>query len=410
MMSRQTGGKHCVRSAGSLRPGEIDVRRIVAIRGHLAQAQFARILASKFVLVALAAVAVVAVIGTSIGYAALSTSVTVSVDGKKHEVSTLGDTVGDALKSEGIKLGSHDRVAPDVEETITDGSLINVQYGKPIELTVDGKTTTHWVYATDVDAALGELGATYSAARLNTSRSTSLDRTSNEIVVITPKKITVKLGKKAAEKQIVTAVNVEGAMRQLGVKLTKFDKTSMPRDTKIANGDRIVFTNVAKLSKNVKAEKFDFKTIEQEDDSMAEGETETVREGVSGVRNAVYKLTVVNGKVTVRKLVSSDVTKKPVDAIVKVGTAPSGPNYATGSTVWDALAQCESGGNWAINTGNGYYGGLQFNIGTWQSYGGSGLPSDASRETQIAIATKLRDASGGYGAWPGCASSLGLPR
>ena len=76
---------------------------------------------------------------------------------------------------------------------------------------------------------------------------------------------------------------------------------------------------------------------------------------------------------------------------------------------WDTVASCESGGNWAINTGNGYYGGLQFNIGTWQAYGGSGLPSNASRETQIAIATKVRDANGGYGAWPGCAAKLGLP-
>ena len=55
--------------------------------------------------------------------------------------------------------------------------------------------------------------------------------------------------------------------------------------------------------------------------------------------------------------------------------------------MWDALAQCESGGNWAINTGNGYYGGLQFNLGTWQAYGGTGYPHQTSRETQIAIAS-----------------------
>jgi hypothetical protein len=77
--------------------------------------------------------------------------------------------------------------------------------------------------------------------------------------------------------------------------------------------------------------------------------------------------------------------------------------------VWDTLAHCESGGNWAINTGNGYYGGLQFSLGTWQAYGGTGLPSANSRETQIAVATRLRDATGGYGSWPGCARSLGLP-
>ena len=77
---------------------------------------------------------------------------------------------------------------------------------------------------------------------------------------------------------------------------------------------------------------------------------------------------------------------------------------------WSGVADCESSGNWSINTGNGYYGGLQFTLGTWQAYGGSGLPSNASRETQIAVATKIRDASGGYGAWPACAASLGLPR
>jgi hypothetical protein len=78
--------------------------------------------------------------------------------------------------------------------------------------------------------------------------------------------------------------------------------------------------------------------------------------------------------------------------------------------VWDELAQCESGGNWSINTGNGYYGGLQFSLSTWQAYGGTGYPHEHSRETQIAVATRLRDANGGsYGSWPHCAAQLGLP-
>jgi len=75
------------------------------------------------------------------------------------------------------------------------------------------------------------------------------------------------------------------------------------------------------------------------------------------------------------------------------------------SANWDAIAQCESGGNWQSNSGNGYYGGLQFDKQTWNAYGGSqyaGLPSQATREQQIAIATKVRDARGGYGAWPVC--------
>jgi hypothetical protein len=92
-------------------------------------------------------------------------------------------------------------------------------------------------------------------------------------------------------------------------------------------------------------------------------------------------------------------------------TAPEQPAPPVAdSGVWDQLAQCESGGNWSINTGNGYYGGLQFNIDTWRAYGGTGYPHENSREAQIAVATRLRDANGGsYGSWPSCAAQLGLP-
>ena len=180
----------------------------------------------------------------------------------------------------------------------------------------------------------------------------------------------------------------------------------------IVPGERIVFTNVRIEKKKVDDEVVAFDTIEREDSSMPEGETKTLRAGSDGLRDVVYKLYFRNGKLDVRKVVKASWVRKPVPAIVAVGTQEPAPttNFASGNTVWDALAQCESGGNWAINTGNGYYGGLQFSLGTWRAYGGPGYPHTASRETQIAIATKVRDASGGYGAWPGCAAKLGLPR
>ena len=105
-------------------------------------------------------------------------------------------------------------------------------------------------------------------------------------------------------------------------------------------------------------------------------------------------------------------TDEAVAEIVEVGTQEVvTSNFAGGSTVWDRLAQCESGGNWAINTGNGYYGGLQFNLGTWQAYGGTGCPHQHSRETQIAIADQ-GSATPPAATAPGrrCAASLGLPR
>ena len=80
----------------------------------------------------------------------------------------------------------------------------------------------------------------------------------------------------------------------------------------------------------------------------------------------------------------------------------------TGGSSWEQIAQCESGGNWSINTGNGYSGGLQFSPGTWSAYGdGSASAAQASKEAQIAAAEKVLAAQG-WGAWPSCSAKVGL--
>ncbi|WP_306991951.1 transglycosylase family protein [Amycolatopsis thermophila] len=76
------------------------------------------------------------------------------------------------------------------------------------------------------------------------------------------------------------------------------------------------------------------------------------------------------------------------------------------SVNWDAIAQCESGGNWSTNTGNGFYGGLQFTASTWKAYGGTGSPQNASREEQIAVAERVLQGQG-IGAWPVCGKKAG---
>ncbi len=73
---------------------------------------------------------------------------------------------------------------------------------------------------------------------------------------------------------------------------------------------------------------------------------------------------------------------------------------------WDAIAQCESGGNWSTNTGNGHYGGLQFSQATWTSNGGFGSPAGASREEQIRVAENVARTQG-MGAWPTCGANAG---
>jgi hypothetical protein len=183
------------------------------------------------------------------------------------------------------------------------------------------------------------------------------------------------------------------------VALTATATVSSPAEAMRHDAD---FVSVRTVEKYVPHQKFAAPVVEKKDHSMKAGETKVVRTGRPGVRNVTYTLVYKNDRLVAKHVTHQDVLKKPRAKVVRVGTKiPTG--------VWDRLAGCESGGNWHINTGNGYYGGLQFSLGTWHAYGGTGLPSQHSRETQIAIATKLRDASGGYGAWPACAAKLGLP-
>ena len=94
--------------------------------------------------------------------------------------------------------------------------------------------------------------------------------------------------------------------------------------------------------------------------------------------------------------------------VIRSTYAPVATNYAAGDGgVWDRIAACESGGNWAINTGNGFYGGLQFTLGSWAAVGGSGNPANASREEQISRGQMLQ-ARQGWGAWPACSAKIGL--
>jgi uncharacterized protein YabE (DUF348 family) len=363
------------------------------------------------VLVLLAVVATVAVVGSLLGYSVLSSSVQLTVDGRSQQVTALGSTVGDVLDAEGIEITEHDLVAPGVDEPVADGSHITVRFGRPVELVVDGEPTTHWVTATDVAAALDQIGASYGRAELSVSRSASISREGMALEVVTPKTLTLRIAGANPVRRTLTALTVSDALSEAGVEVGRHDLAQPALDAQLEDGDRIVFTDIRRERKHVKAETVDFRTIERGDDSMYEGETSVVRSGRDGKRSVTYVLVFRNGKLADRRVAHQKVLTKPVAAIVRVGTRELPvADYSGGGTVWDRLAQCESGGNWATNTGNGYYGGLQFSLGTWQAYGGTGLPSNASRETQIAIATKLRDASGGYGAWPGCAAKLGLPR
>ncbi|MEU0266471.1 ubiquitin-like domain-containing protein [Nocardioides sp. NPDC006303] len=366
----------------------------------------------KAILVGGLAAAVVATGGAAYGVKTAQTDVIVSVDGKAKDVSVNADTVGEVLEAEGIEIGDRDAVAPSLDTEVEDGSAISVRYARQLSLEVDGKAQDHWVTATTVGGALAELGRDYDRAELSTSRGAYIGRDGMSLDVITPKNVKVELAGKKAKKVSVTALTVGDALKDLGVDLERRDKVSPASDKALKTGQKIVFTDFSAKNQKVAREAIEAPVKEIEDSSMNKGDTEVVEEGSDGVRSVTYRIVLKNGEAVSRKVLEQNVIEEAETRVVKVGTKEEAPaaNFAGGSTVWDQLAQCESGGNWAINTGNGYYGGLQFNLQTWQAYGGSGLPSENSRETQIAIATKVRDANGGYGSWPHCSQQLGLPQ
>mgnify|MGYP000927010498 FL=1 len=105
-----------------------------------------------------------------------------------------------------------------------------------------------------------------------------------------------------------------------------------------------------------------------------------------------------------------NIFKNTVAAVLLAGTgimATAPASQAADLATWEKLAQCESGGNWSINTGNGFYGGLQFTQQSWNGVGMSGSPHTASKEAQIEAAERLL-ALQGWGAWPACTAKLGL--
>jgi LysM repeat protein len=176
----------------------------------------------------------------------------------------------------------------------------------------------------------------------------------------------------------------------------KVNSTTAKKMVKIEPGDSL--STIAAAHNSTVQRLFDANTAIQNPDLIYPGDQ--VRIPTSDEQLTIRPMPVAATPVAQPQAVAAPVAQASPRASVQA--AP-----VAGGSVWDQLAQCESGGNWSINTGNGYYGGLQFSLSSWLAVGGSGLPSDASREEQIMRAETLK-ASQGWGAWPACTLKLGL--
>ena len=355
--------------------------------------------------VAQAAVVTTLVAG-AVGVSQFDKSVNLSVDGKTSSVHAFGGTVADVLEKQDISIGEHDVVVPSVNSKVEDGQKIVVRYGRKLTVTVDGKTREYWTTATTVSSALQELGIRADSAKLSASRSQTLGRDGLSLTVSTPKAVAVRVdGKNLATTS--TGLTVKDALGDLKVKVDRDDRVKPGLNAPIRDGLKVAVQRVT--AKTVKStQEVGFGTVKKSDSSLFKGQSKTVKAGKAGARVVTYRLVTVDGKTESKKALKSVVTEKPVARVVAIGTkarpvakpAPSSAS-STGSggainlaraDMWDRIAQCESTGNWSINTGNGYYGGLQFDLQTWLGAGGGDFasrPDLASRAEQITVANRV---------------------
>ena len=346
---------------------------------------------------------------------AMNKSVTLDVDGEQQTIRSYGDTVGEILDDADINVGKHDALSPSPQAAVGDGGVIKLERGRHLTVKVDGEERQHWVRATNVGEALNQLGLAdlqEKGAKLSAPLGSDVPLKGMTLEVKTQKNVTVYDGGKKPQKVTTNAVTAEELLDELGLQLGPKDQVESGLKMKLTDDAEVY---VARTGVSVVNEKEpiepEVRTIE--DPELEQGKEIVEKAGKAGEKLVTYRVTKENGEEVSRKEIDSKILKKAKDKVVRVGTKePPQPQIADGA-VWDQLAECESGGDWSIDTGNGYYGGLQFDKSTWDAYGGdqyAAYPNEASREQQIAIATKVRDARGGsYSAWPACSSKLGLP-
>jgi uncharacterized protein YabE (DUF348 family) len=363
------------------------------------------------------AVAVAALLTLTAGSAtalAMDKAVTVTVDGQDRVLHTYADDVAEVLAAAGIAANPQDRVEPAPATEIADGDQVIVNRARMLTLTEGGQTRNVWTTASSVDEALKGLGVDVRPIQMSLAPNTPIPMGGLNVRIEVPRTVSLADGTHPPEQVTTSAGTVAGLLAEKGITLGPDDVSVPSSDSQLTDGLQIHLVRNG-VGEVVEVRRTDPPVQEVEDPELPRGQRQVVDPGAPGEQTAIMRVHVQNGREVRREQIRAGASTPPRPRIVKVGTndeKPQAPAISDGAT-WDRLAQCEAGGNWAINTGNGYYGGVQFDASTWRAYGGTQyapLPHQASREEQIAVASKVRDDRGGYGAWPACARKLGLPR
>ena len=339
--------------------------------------------------------------------------VTIDVNGQQMDLVTMSNSVEGALKQAGIKIGPDDLIVPSPSERLTRTESIKVRSAKSVAVVVDGQEKTIKSTALTVDELVSEIGSEIGGVNegdlLSKGRDTVIPADGMKLDITRPKVVSINDGGDVTYTQMA-ASNVGDLLRRRNINLNPEDVVtpSITSPVKAGMDVRIDRVRTDQVRETVP---FEAPANYKDDATAFEGDEVVEAAGTPGSKEVKRSIRIVNGKEESNTVTSEKEVAPAKPATIKRGTKAksSAPSVANGS-VWDSLAQCEAGGNWAINTGNGFSGGLQFTPSTWLAYGGGQYAPQAhlaTREQQIAGASKVQ-AGQGWGAWPACTAKLGL--
>lgn len=339
--------------------------------------------------------------------------VTIDVNGQQMDLVTMSNSVEGALKQAGIKIGPDDLIVPSPSERLTRTESIKVRSAKSVAVVVDGQEKTIKSTALTVDELVSEIGSEIGGVNegdlLSKGRDTVIPADGMKLDITRPKVVSINDGGDVTYTQMA-ASNVGDLLRRRNINLNPEDVVtpSITSPVKAGMDVRIDRVRTDQVRETVP---FEAPANYKDDATAFEGDEVVEEAGTPGSKEVKRSIRIVNGKEESNTVISEKEVTPAKPATIKRGTKEksSAPSVANGS-VWDSLAQCEAGGNWAINTGNGFSGGLQFTPSTWLAYGGGQYAPQAhlaTREQQIAVASKVQ-AGQGWGAWPACTAKLGL--
>ena len=334
---------------------------------------------------------------------AVHKTVTLAVDGSPMTVSTMKSRVIDVVRDNGFAVGEHDDLYPAANQPVRESDTIVLRRGRPLQVSVDGQQSRQvWTTALTVDDALKQLSMS-DAAPAAASRATRIPLAGMALPVVSPKNVHINDGGVKSDRRLA-ALNVGLLLAAAGAPLQQDDKVVPPALTPVTEGMRIVVTRI-RTQKVTARLPLAASMRRIADPTMNQSRHVVVDPGAPGAQDVTFAVSIVNGVETGRRLVAHDIVKPARPFVLRIGAKPGTqvPPVRNGA-IWDALAACESSGNWAINTGNGFYGGVQFEQNTWKRHGGlryAPRADLATREEQIAIA-EVTQAKQGWGAWPVC--------